>query len=185
MDFPRRFGPYVAIVIVLGLAMALAGHFFGKRMMQRGAAAARVERDTATIRVLRDSLASSRAAVVVAQQRATGKFAAYDSARSRVVVKYRTRTDTVNAPPDTVIEVRREYIAAADSLRQECAVLATECARYRMHADSSLAAYERTVKTLLETPPPPARRWGVGAFAGGCLPGAKPCAGLGFTLRIF
>lgn len=131
------------------LAVALFALWCWRRdraIEERGAARARIERDLPLVEARKDSLAVAGPALDSAMTRVDTVFVGYDSARTRVVrVPY-----AVPGTTDTVIKmlVDTQYIVAADSLRQECGVLQIECARYRTHADSTIAAQSRMIVNL-------------------------------------
>lgn len=132
---------FVIAAIALG---AIAFRQRDEKLKERAAALARAEIDKAKITALADSLGYTRMALAVASSTAREWFASYDSLRSNPLV----RRVVLPGETDTVTVVRTEFVTVADSLRQACGILEAECARYRVFADSAMAAQARVIRQL-------------------------------------
>lgn len=86
------------------------------------------------------------------------KHAAHSAARVDTTI--RTVLQTIAAVPDTIRLTEkitdtvwvREYVERSEDARAACGVLVTDCARFRVTADSASRAYDRKI-ALLEAMP--------------------------------
>lgn len=172
----RQWG-WIAVVaaIVLGV---VAFKQRDARIAARGAALALAKQDMARIEALEDSLAYAHLAVRMASNVAHNALADYDSVRRNPVI----RRVVLPGETDTVTVVRTEFVAAADSMRQACGVLELTCTRYRLHADSTIAAQARVIGQL-QIGNKAGLRVRPGLFGGYCI-GGQWCAGAGIVLTF-
>jgi hypothetical protein len=146
MNFLTRY--WKPLLAVLAVALLLGWCWKRERNAeQRGAAQGAIERDRPLVEEHTDSMEFVRPALDTITRRITDTvFVRYDSIRTRVVrVPYNVpgTSDTVTmALVDTV------FVAAADSLRQACGLLELNCSRFRLHADSVIAAQGRVITNL-------------------------------------
>jgi hypothetical protein len=174
----RQWG-WIAVVasIVLGV---VAFKQRDARIAARGAALALAKQDMARIEALEDSLAYARLAVRMASNVAHNALAGYDSIRKNPAI----RRVVLPGETDTVTVVRTEYVTAADSMRQACGVLELTCTRYRMHADSTMAAQARVIGQLqIADRNKVGLRVRPGLFGGYCI-GGPWCGGAGVVLTF-
>jgi hypothetical protein len=138
---PTTIAVLVVCVFVSGL-LWLREH--DARLKERSAAHERIAQDSVKLVEATRELIQARTRHAVADMMARGALALYDSMRVNPVV----RRVVLPGEVDTVIVVQKEYVQAADSLRQACGILQLECARFRLAADSTIAAQARMIDNL-------------------------------------
>lgn len=146
-----------AVLALLLLAILLLNRH-DKKVERRAAATVRIEVDSARVKALEDSLRRARTTEAELRQSLRNTFAAVDRARAGVVIRYRDRpvvpgqpvpVPTPNTPADsTEIVVTPAFMAAHDTLRNQCALLERSCNMRGVLADSALAAKDRIIANM-------------------------------------
>lgn len=172
----RLYAPVIAVVFLLGWG-AIWLHNRDAKNRALGAAQARIERDSALIAAISDSLADARQATSAGIAKVDTVIKGFD--------RWRTKVVTIPGVRDTV-KVPVRFVESADSLRQACGLLMENCDRFKRFADSTMAALRRinADQQVRYEKKPGGRPWGFGAFGGVCTD-QKLCGGVGAVLKLF
>lgn len=163
--FDLKLGIVAGVLVVSGFLAWKHEH--DKRIRVQAAASARFSRDSAVLVSFRDSLSKARIRVDTSALHSRKTITTYDTLRKEIII-----TDT-----SRFVVVDTSFVRAADSVRDACAELESDCAVYRKWADSTVTALERQVINASEKSCPvieitvwqKAKYAGVGGVLGGTI----------------